>query len=424
MLRFFYSLLWYLALPMVLLRLWRRGSKAPEYRRHIGQRFGFVPRHSNAPLWIHAVSVGETVAIAPLVELLLQRHPDLPLLLTNMTPTGAARAQALFGNRVAHCYCPYDLPDAMGRFMDRVRPRGLLIVETELWPNMLFACKKSQVSVLLANARLSERSAQGYARFAGLTRQMLSALTRVAAQHQADASRLVALGLLSERVAVTGSIKFDLDIAHDLPERAEQLRALWGAGRPVIVAGSTHEGEERLLLESLQLLHKAFPTLLLVLVPRHPERFESVATLVNATGLCLSRRSQGQPVSEDTAVYLADTMGEMMLFYQAADLVFVGGSLIERGGHNPLEPAALGKPVLMGPHCFNFQSITQMLAEAGGLIPVADVDELTRQLGLWLEQPALAKQVGQAGAAFVAQNKGALERLYLLVLEAMLKDQS
>jgi len=408
----------------VLLRLWRRVSAVPEYRRHIGQRFGFVPEQSNAPLWIHAVSVGETVAVAPLVELLLQRHPDLPLLITHMTPTGAARAQALFGDRVAHCYCPYDLPDAMGRFMARVRPRGLLIVETELWPNMLAACKKNQVPVLLANARLSGRSAQGYARFAGLTRLMLNALTQVAAQHQADARRLVALGLSAEGVSVTGSIKFDLDIPQDLPDKARLLRENWGQTRPVIVAGSTHEGEEQSLLEAVQRLRGVSPNLLLILVPRHPERFDAVAALIEKADLCFSRRSLEQRVTDDTTVYLADTMGELMLFYQAADLVFVGGSLIPRGGHNPLEPAALGKPVLMGPHCFNFQSITDTLAGAGGLVPVADAEALLKQLQYWLEQPEQAACVGQAGAAYVADNRGALERLYGLVLQTLITDQN
>ncbi|MFW1677326.1 lipid IV(A) 3-deoxy-D-manno-octulosonic acid transferase [Pontibacter sp. JAM-7] len=422
--RFLYSLLWYLLLPLVLLRLWRRSRSAPEYGRNIGQRFGKLAPQQGRPLWIHAVSVGETVAIAPLVELLLSRHPEIPLLLTHMTATGAARAEALFGDRVMHSFCPYDLPHAMQRFIRRVKPRGLVVVETELWPNMLAACAAAQVPVLLANARLSARSARGYARFGGLTRNMLQQLAQVAAQHETDGQRLVALGLPDAALSVIGSIKFDLAIPQGLMEQADALKHQWGGQRPVLVAGSTHEGEEQILLSLYQQLQQHYPALLLILVPRHPERFDPVAQQINTAGLTCSRRSLQQPAMADTQVYLADTMGELMLFYQAADMVFVGGSLVARGGHNPLEPAALGKPVLMGPHCFNFQSIVDTLAGAGGLVQVEDQTALHTQVADWLSAPEQAQQVGQAAEHYVAANRGALERLYALVEKHCLRDQS
>ncbi|GGO78036.1 3-deoxy-D-manno-octulosonic acid transferase [Marinobacterium nitratireducens] len=419
MLRALYTAVFYLALPAVLVRLWWRGRRSPAYRQRWSERLGRVTADADSPLWIHAVSVGETVAIAPLVELLLQRHPELPILLTTMTPTGAERVQALFGERVRHCYCPWDLPHALARFHRRIRPRGLVIVETELWPNLIKSCAERQVPVLVANARLSARSARGYRRFGGLTRPMLQRLHRVVAQHHADGERFVELGLPPDRLSVSGSIKFDIEIRQEWQDAGQRLRRSWGEARPVLVAGSTHEGEDSLLFDALKTLRSRHPNLLLVLVPRHPERFDSVYQQCLDAGLAAARHSLSEPVGEAVAVYLGDTMGELMAFYAAADIAYVGGSLVPRGGHNPLEPAALGKPVLMGPEVFNFQSICDELETAGGLERVPDEAALASQLERLLSDEALRLERGEAARNFVAQNRGALERLYGEV-EAML----
>lgn len=411
MARWLYSAVWYLALPLVLRRLRKRAQQAPAYGERIEERFGKVPSRQDRPLWIHAVSVGETMAIAPLVKLLLARQPDLPILMTTMTPTGADRVQDLFGDQVQHLYCPYDLPHALNRFMDRINPRALIVVETELWPNVVEACRSRDIPVLLANARLSARSAKGYAKFSALTRPMLQGLSLVAAQNQTDGNRFIKLGLPPESLLVTGSVKFDISVPKSAEIEALGLKALWGMDRPVIVAGSTHDGEELMLLDLYARLLDKIPDLLIVLVPRHPERFDAVNALACEGGFNVTRRSGDKPDTE-TQVYLGDTMGDLLMLYACADLAFVGGSLIERGGHNPLEPAALAKPVIMGEHVFNFAVICEALKEAGGLVQVGSLDALEQQSLSVLKDPQRAAQLGTAAAAFLKANQGALERLY------------
>lgn len=411
--RILYTCLLHLLLPSILVRLWWRGRQAPAYRQRWQERLGLTPalQTNAAPLWIHAVSVGEVQAIATLVKRLRQRFPDLPILITTMTPTGADRVVQLFGNQVEHRYCPYDLPWAMRNFLKIARPRACLIVETELWPNFLRQCKQLKIPVLLANARLSERSARGYARFPGLTHQMLSQLSHLAAQGEADAQRFQALGMDSSRLSVTGSIKFDVAIQPEWATQAQQLRQLWGTERPVVLAASTHDDEEAQLLSVLPALLEQHPSLLLVLVPRHPERFDEVAALCNTTGLETLRRSQSEQPSPATRIYLADTMGELMIFCSAADVVFVGGSLIERGGHNPLEPALLGKPVICGQHTFNFAAITAGLKDAGALVQVETAPQLAEQVSLWLKADSARDAAGAAASRYVASHAGALARL-------------
>jgi len=340
-----------------------------------------------------------------------------------MTPTGAERARTLFGDRVRHCYCPWDLPHALARFHRRVKPCALVIVETELWPNLVKSCADREVPVLVANARLSARSARGYRRFSALTRPMLQRLHRVAAQHDADGERFVELGLPPEKLRVTGSIKFDIEVKDEWRQGGLRLRQRWGQERPVLVAGSTHDGEDRVLLEVLKSLRTHHPQLLLVLVPRHPERFATVWQQCLDAGLAVARHSLGEPVARDVSVYLGDTMGELMAFYAAADIAFVGGSLVPRGGHNPLEPAALGKPVLMGSEVFNFQSICDALEDSGGLQRVADAQKLELKLGELLSDEDLRRKQGEAAQAFVEQNRGALERLYQEV-DAMIRGRA
>lgn len=424
LIRHLYSLLLYLLLPLVLWQRKRRARSNPGYGQRTEERFAHIPRRNDRPLWIHAVSVGETVAIAPLVEQLRARQPQLPLLITTMTPTGSARVQALFadkmvdnvpGGAVSHCYIPYDLPHLMNRFLDRVQPRGLLVVETELWPNTIAACHKRQLPVLLANARLSERSAQGYSRVSLLTRPMLQQLSRLVAQDHASAERFVRLGLPPEKLTVSGSIKFDQPVPADAEAQGQALRAQWGAQRPVLVAGSCREldgeTEEQQLLKVYQSLQQHWPDLLLVLVPRHPERFDQAFQLAQTAGWRCARRSNGD-IPADSQVVIGDTMGELTRFYAAADLCFVGGSLVETGGHNPLEPALLGKPVFMGPHLFNFSDISSQLRVAGGLTIVDNAEQLTDALHHALQHPEQSRQQGAAAQRFIEGNRGALEKLY------------
>ena len=417
--RFIYTLLFYLALPLVLLRLHMRARKAPAYGQRISERFGHIPARHDRPLWIHAVSVGETVAIAPLVETLLAEQPELPVLITTTTPTGSERVRTLFGDRVSHCYCPYDLPHLLNRFLKRVNPRGLVIVETELWPNTINACAGRNIPVLLANARLSERSARGYGKVSSLTQPMLQQISLIAAQDEASGQRFIELGLPAERLSVTGSIKFDQTAPVDAIQQGRTLRQQWNPARPVLVAGSTREldgiTEDSLLLSIFRQLRTQHPELLLVLVPRHPERFDQVYQLAVDEGWCVARRSLNN-INPQTDVVIGDTMGELSRFYASADLCFVGGSLVETGGHNPLEPALLGKPVLMGPHLFNFKEISQKLADSGGLT-IADTPEaLTNAILELLSQPEQAAVQGNRGQAFIEQNRGALAQLHQLTL--------
>lgn len=411
--RTLYTLLLHLALPLIALRLYLRGRQAPAYRQRIAERFALkLPPLQPGGIWVHAVSVGESIAAAPLIRALCERHPELPITVTCMTPTGSERIRALFGDQVQHCYLPYDLPWAAARFLDRVRPRLAVIMETELWPNHIHQCARRSIPTVLANARLSAKSARGYARFAGLTRPMLAEMSWIAAQTEAEAERFRQLGARSECVSVTGSIKFDLTIDPELKRRAQALRASWGADkRPVWIAASTHPGEDEIVLAAHRRLLAEKSDSLLILVPRHPERFEAVHVLCQREGFATVRRSSGQPVGEGDQMLLGDTMGELLFLYALADVAFVGGSLVPNGGHNLLEPAALGLPVLSGPHLFNFLEIAAQLRKAGGLAEVADGEALAKQLRQLLESDARRQSMGKAAYGVLKANQGALEQL-------------
>ena len=412
--RTLYTLLFHLGLPLVALRLFLRGRKAPAYRQRIGERFAFgLPALQPGGIWVHAVSVGESIAAAPMIRALLERYPQLPITVTCMTPTGSERIKAMFAGepRIQHCYLPYDLPWAAARFLDRAKPRLAVIMETELWPNHIHQCARRGIPVALANARLSERSARGYARFAGLTRPMLEEMSFIAVQTEAEAGRFRQLGARPECVQVTGSIKFDLKVDEQLRPRASELRQQWGASQwPVWIAASTHEGEDALILAAHQQLLEVHADALLILVPRHPERFNSVYEL-SAGQFATVRRSSGEAVHAGTRVLLGDTMGELLFLYALADIAFVGGSLVPTGGHNPLEPAALALPVIMGPHVFNFLEISAMLREAGALQQVDDAEGLAEAVRRLVELPQDAQRMGEAGRAVMQANQGALQRL-------------
>lgn len=413
--RTLYTALFYLGLPLVAIRLWLRARKAPAYAKRIGERFSCnMPTLQPGGIWVHAVSVGESIAAAPMIRALLQRYPQLPITVTCMTPTGSERIQALFANepRIQHCYLPYDLPCAAARFLDRVQPKLAVIMETELWPNHIHQCAKRGIPVALANGRLSERSAKGYARFSKLTAPMLAEMSLFAVQTEAEAQRFRDLGARLETVEVTGSIKFDLTIDPQLLQRAAELRSQWQAqDRPVWIAASTHEGEDEVVLDAHRRLLANHPDALLILVPRHPERFNSVFELCQREGFATVRRSTGAHVDAQTSVLLGDTMGELLFLYALADSAFVGGSLVPNGGHNLLEPAALAKPVISGPHLFNFLDIAAQLREAGALAEVDDAEGLAVEVQRLFELPRDAQRMAEAGLAVMRRNQGALQRL-------------
>ncbi|GAA5525159.1 3-deoxy-D-manno-octulosonic acid transferase [Microbulbifer aestuariivivens] len=417
--QFFYTWLMRLVLPFILLRLWWRGRSLPAYRQRWRERLGQVPpRASRRPLvWVHSVSVGETLAAVPVIETLAARHQDWQWLVTTTTPTGSERVHAALaeslGGRLLHYYLPYDLPECLTPFLDRLRPRLLIIIETELWPNLLRLCEKRDIPVLLANARLSEKSARGYGRFAGLTRTMLGRLARVVAQYPDDAERFLKLGLPAERLRTSGNIKFDLTIDRGLSSEAQAIGHQWrgASGRPVWLAASTHEGEDELVLEAFTLLRERFADLLLVLVPRHPQRFDSVARLCRERGLACRRRSAGGNVGTAEQVLLGDTMGELLRFYGACDVALVGGSLVPVGGHNMIEPAAWGVPVVCGPHLHNFAKVAELLRGAGALRVAETPREIAASVAVWLEDAQRRDRDGAAGRRVAEANSGALGRL-------------
>lgn len=410
MARLVYSLVLYLGTPLIWLRLVWRSRRQPEYLRHLGERWGFYRcRPENPCLWLHAVSVGETRAAQPLVEALLRRWPDHTLLLTGMTPTGRDAGREVYGDRVLQAYLPYDYPGATRRFFAHFRPRLGILMETEIWPNLLAAAQASQLPVILANARLSERSARGYGHFGALVRPAFAALAAVAAQTEADAARLRRLG--ARAVEVCGNLKFDVEPAADKVELGRDWRAAVGR-RPVWLAASTREGEEALILEAFSRLRRA--DALLVLVPRHPQRFAEVQGLAEARGLALQRRSSGLPIA-GTRVWIGDSMGEMAAYYSLADIAFVGGSLLPLGGQNLIEAAACGCPVLIGPHTFNFAQATDDAIGSGAARRVADADELARAVDELLSNDAAREKMRSAALAFAAAHRGATARTLALI---------
>lgn len=414
--RLLYTALLYLATPFVLLRLFWRGRALPAYRRRWNERFGFVARPAEpVAVWVHAVSVGETLAALPLIRALVARHGRGRVWVTTTTPTGSERVQALLAGEVLHSYAPYDLPDVVARFLARLRPAKIVVMETELWPNLLRAAALRGIPLGIVNARLSPRSFRGYSRVPGFARRTLADVAQIAAQSEADAGRFRRLG--APRVTVTGNIKFDQAVPEAQLALGRALRARLGA-RPVWVAASTHEGEDELVLAAHRELLRTQADAALILVPRHPQRFDAVARLVEKEGFGLQRRSAlGDPAGRvDAQVLLGDSMGEMFAYFAAADLAFVGGSLVPVGGHNVLEPAALGLPVLFGPQMHNFAQARELLLEAHGGIQVsaASLPETVRVL---LAEPQRRRAIGDAARAVVEANRGALQKLLAAIGE-------
>lgn len=415
--RFLYSAAWWLALPLVLGRLWWRGRKEPGYRQHLAERLGFYekPGTSSPLIWVHAVSVGETRAAEPLVDALLQAWPSHAILLTHMTPTGRATGKALFGkhgSRVTQCYLPYDIGWMVRRFLRHYTPRLCILMETEVWPNVIAQCVRQRVPVALVNARLSERSLAKAKRLSALMSEAAQRITCVAAQTDADAARIRQLG--APDVQVTGSIKFDVTPPAPLLETGRALRALIGA-RPVLLCASTREGEEALILDALAGIDLG--DALVLIVPRHPQRFDEVARLVAARGFGMQRRSllTDQPVAADTRVLLGDSMGEMFAYYAACDVAFIGGSLLPLGGQNLIEACAVGKPVLIGPHTFNFSAVSEDAIAAGAALRIADAAAMVERARDLLQDEGERSAMGLRAQAFAQQHRGATERTMALL---------
>ncbi len=407
-----YTLLGWLLMPLLVLRLYWRGRKSPGYRAHIGERFGCYctpPLHGS--IWIHAVSVGETRAAAPLIAQLEKRYPDKPILLTHMTATGRATGAALYGNRVIQAWLPYDYRFTVRRFLKHFSPDIALLMETEVWPNVIDECRRAAIPCFLINARMSERSARGYQRFASFSRPMFAALSGVAAQTENDATRFAALG--AEYIIVTGNLKFDIHALETMCALGKEFRQRFGGeNRPLWVAASTREGEETLILDALSRRADALPkNLCTIIVPRHPERFETVAALLDERHSPYVRRSENCVVSPDVSFVLGDSMGELFAYYAAADLAFVGGSLLPFGGQNLLESISVGVPTLIGTHTFNFQYISDAACQSGAARRVHDADELVADVANLFDHPQQRQKMREAGYQFLAQHRGATDKL-------------
>ncbi len=417
--RYLYILVIYLFLPVVLARLFLRGMQNRSYFRRVNERFGrynFPPRRYD--IWIHAVSVGEVNAAGPLARAMIRRYPGKQILLTTMTPTGADQAKLTMGNKIDHLYLPYDYPPGVRSFLDHTNPKLAIMIETEIWPNIVAHCKKRKIPLIVANLRLSQGSHKSYARFLPFTRSVFRNIKHFAVQTNADRLRVEHLSKRQNNITVTGNIKFEVSLPASLKEVAQVIRREWGTERTIIVAGSTHEKEEEIIIDAFKPLRETHPELLLVVVPRHPERFDSVYRLLLKSKLKTLRRSRHSgDIPRDVAVFLGDSMGELPTFYAAADIAVVGGSLVPIGGHNILEPCALGKPVVFGQYMFNFLEISKMALQRKAGIQISSTEELEQILLRFTEDANFRFSYGQNGVGLVEDNRGALDNT-MTVLES------
>ena len=409
--RYLYTLLFYVALPFILLRILWQSRKIKGYRHRLLERFGYIDAldPDKKSLWLHAISVGEVIAAIPLIEALLKDYPQYILMVTTTTPTGSEQIHKNFGNRIHHVYLPYDLPGSVNRFLKRVHPQLAIIMETELWPNVLYYSHRKSIPILLANARLSEHSMRNYQHIIQITRKMLSQITCVAAQSDLDGQRFLQLDLAPNRLLVTGNIKFDLHLPDSLIEEGKNLRKNWGF-HLTLIAASTHEGEEIIILKAFRQLRHQFQDALLILVPRHPDRFDEVARLCESTGFSVAKRSLHKVPRPKDDILLGDTMGELRLLYAASDVAFIGGSLVPVGGHNLIEPAAIHLPIISGPNLQNFLTISNLLKTAHALIIVSDSRSLFINAARLFNNPRERKNLGERAYQVSIANTGALNK--------------
>nr|WP_314741090.1 lipid IV(A) 3-deoxy-D-manno-octulosonic acid transferase [uncultured Haemophilus sp.] len=413
MLRFCYTLLSYCIQPLILLFMWKKGLKQPDYRKRLGERYGFygdLPKPQPKGIIIHAASVGEVIAATPLVKAIQTNYPSLPITVTTVTPTGSARVKGAFGESVSHFYLPYDLPDAIDRFINFIDPKLMIVIETELWPNLIARFHHKNIPFIVANARLSPRSAKRYGWIKGALKGTWRRIEMILAQDKVSEQRYLNLGYSHQKLVNTGNLKFDLEITDKLRTKVfETIEALNLNKRLVWIAGSTHEGEEKIILNAHKILLQKYPDLLLILVPRHPERFNEVEELIQKSGLSYMKRSQFEPLEQSTQVLLGDTMGEMMVLYGLAEIAFVGGSLVKHGGHNPLEPIAFELPVISGVHTYNFPEIFAKLRSVHGVVEIESSDEaLAQAVDFLLENTKAREKIARYGFEVLKENQGAL----------------
>ncbi|MGP1931153.1 MAG: lipid IV(A) 3-deoxy-D-manno-octulosonic acid transferase [Arsenophonus sp. ET-YP4-MAG3] len=416
MLLLLYQIFFYFIQPVILLRLLWRSRKFPAYRKHWNERYGFYnTKMISGGILLHSVSVGEILAAVPLVKSLLHQYPKLPITISTMTPTGLERILLEFGSDVQRVYLPYDLSGSIRRFLNNLDPKLTIIMETELWPNLILQLKQRKIPLIIANARLSERSAARYQKISFFVKNLLKKITLIIAQNQDDGERFIKLGLARKKLYTIGSLKFDISISPEIIIKAITLRQQWASKRQIWIAGSTHKGEELIILQAHTKLLIQFPSLLLILVPRHPERFKKIKLLTIKAKLRYVCRSENVVPNIDTQVIIGDTMGELILLYGIADIAFIGGSLVNKGGHNPLEAAAHAIPILMGPYTFNFKDICIKLKKADGLITVNDTKSLIFTISYLLKDKNYRLYHGQKSAEVLHKNKGALQKLLKLL---------
>ena len=414
--RLIYTAIMYMLIPLILYRLAVRGLRYRDYFGRWRERFGFFPDpHIRDSIWIHAVSMGEVNAALPLIDALMQRHEGTPFVITTVTPTGSERVRRVYGDRVFNVYLPYDLPASIRRFLKRVQPRVTVVMETEIWPNLFLECEERGIPLILANARLSEKSFKGYGPVRPLAEQAVASVRFVAAQSATDAGRLRELGARPERLGVVGNLKYDMTVPPGLDEQALSMRQGWGAQRPVWIAASTHEGEELPVLKAHAEVLRQFPDALLLIAPRHPERFKAVSLACRSFGFVTKTRSEDGTAAIDTQCFVVDTLGELLRFYATADVAFVGGSLVPIGGHNILEPAALGVPVVVGPKTFNFADITASLLECNAAVQIDDGAALGSVVNRFLADPALRERTGRAARSAFEREQGGVARTVSII---------
>lgn len=422
--RLFYTLLFHLLLPLVLLRLYWRGFKAPEYRKRWKQRLAiYSQKYASNVIWIHAVSVGEAEAVFPLIKRLQEIYPAHPFLVTTTTPTGSARVQAVLSDTVSHVYFPYDLPSVVSRFLKVFRPKIGIIMEKEIWPNHYAGCADQKIPLMIINARLSANSAKGYKKIPGLVKPALENVSWVLTQTEEDQQRFIQIGAIEGKTRSVGNLKFDLECGDEIKQQAKKVKQQLFPQRFVWLIASTHEQEEKIFLQLYPQLKKHIPDLLLIIVPRHPERFSVVKKLTEKMGLKVCMRSTGQSITSKTDVYIADTMGELRLLYGTADICFVAGSMTPVGGHNILEPAAMGVPILFGPHMTNFKEIANNVLDLKAAIQCADKDDICQAVLLLYNDIDYRKKMTDQALRFLSANQGASDKIIVAVSEVLLTQQ-
>ena len=421
--RYFYTFILYLVLPWVLLRLWLKGSTVPDYRRNWKERFGIGAVETARPaIWFHAVSVGEVRAAAPLIRVMRKRHPNLSVLLTTTTPTGRDTAQQIFGSDVSHHYLPYDLPASVKRFLDAVKPVMVVILETEIWPNLYYQLEQNGIPLLLVNARLSQKSLQGYLRLSALSRPAVRIIRYIAAQSEQDAQRFQRLGASASQLSVMGNLKFEMQLPDDFPARTRSLKDRLGPERHIWVAGSTHEGEDAQLLAAHRRVQESCAGALLVIAPRHPERADEISALCRKSGINFQLASGLASPAGNVQVLIVDTLGELVYFYGVALVAFVGGSLVPAGGHNPVEPILAGAPVITGPNTDNFKNVYQDMIRSDAVRMIETGQALADLICEWFSDTEQRRNVVEAGLRLVEKNRGALQHCLQLVENTLCRE--